>query len=261
MKEIITLAIKNLKFKLREPQQYLFIFGFPLIFLFIFWIMFSRMSIGNHNQFDIFFWGLLGFSTAFATQSASVAFSQEKESGTLKRLLTTPVANTSYIFTGFILSEIIIIVFQLTIMYLIAFIALGVYFANIIALFVNYGMFLLLGIFCIGIGLILAALLNAKLAGEMPMLIIMPLVFLSGIFISFSSPILYVNPIFWTCAFAKQIGYAGSNLLDTIEIFDLITMTNIDTGIAVWVCIPMIIAFALGFLAIGVILFKRKIQK
>ena len=261
MKEIITLAIKNLKFKLREPQQYLFIFGFPIMFVFIFWIMFSQMIVGSHTQFDIFIWGLLGFNTAFATQSASVAFSQEKESGTLKRLLTTPVANTSYIFIGFILSEIIIIVIQLTIVYLIAFIALRVFFYNILALLLNFGMYLLLGVFCIGVGLILAALLNAKLAGEMPMLIIMPLVFLSGIFVSFSSPILYFNPIFWTCSFAKEIGYAGSNLFGTIKIFDIISMTNVDTGIATWICIPMTIAFALGFLVIGVLLFKRKIQK
>lgn len=261
MREILSLVLKNIKFRFREPQQFIFIFGFPVMFVFVFWFMFSQMMIDVHTQFDLFIWGLLGFSTAFATQSASVAFSQEKDRGTLRRLFTTPVASTGYIFAGFIVSEVIIIVLQLLTVYILAFLALGVYFYSIGALLVNFGMYLILGLFCIGVGLIMAALLNAKLAGQLPMLVIMPLVFLSGIFVPFSSPILYVNPVFWACSFAKEIGFFGKDLFGTIEILDYTSQGLIDSGITIVLCIPITVIFAVAFLLVGLLLFKRKLQE
>lgn len=261
MREILSLVLKNLKFRFREPQQFIFIFGFPIMFVFIFWFMFSQILVGIHTQFDLFVWGLLGFSTAFAAQSASVAFSQERDTGTLKRLLTTPVASTGHIFAGFIISEVFIIVLQLLTVYVLAFLALGVYFYSIGILLVNFGMYLLLGIFCIGVGLIMAAVLNAKLAGQLPMLVIMPLVFLSGIFVPFSSPILYMNPIFWTCSFAKELGFFGKDLFGTIEILDYTTQGYIDSGIPIILCVPITIIFAITFLLVGLLLFKKKLQE
>lgn len=261
MREILSLVLKNIKFRFREPQQFIFIFGFPIMFVFVFWFMFSQMMVGTHTQFDLFIWGLLGFSTAFATQSASVAFSQEKDTGTLKRLLTTPVASTGYIFAGFIISEVVIIIFQLLTVYILAFLVLGVYFYSVSVLLINFGMYLVLGVFCIGVGLIMASLLNAKLAGQLPMLVIMPLVFLSGIFVPFSSPILYINPIFWACSFAKEIGFFGKGFFGTIEILDYTTQGLIDSGITIILCIPITVIFAITFLMVGLFLFKKKLQE
>jgi ABC-type multidrug transport system permease subunit len=251
--------MKNLKYRFREPQQYLFLFGFPIMFTFVFWFMFKDViSISPlHNQFDIFIWGLISFVVAFSTQSASVAFSQEKDKGTLKRLMTTPVG-TRNIFIGFITSEIILLILQVLVIYSLGFFLLGGYYTNLGILMLNFLMYMLLGVFFIGVGLILAATLSAKLAGQLPMLVVMPIVFLSGIFVPFDNPILYGNPVFWVSAFTREMGFSGKTLFDTIEIIQLSGIA-IDTGIPIILSIPLTIFFAFGFLLIGLILFKRKL--
>ena len=260
VKKLWSLTLKNIKFRFREPQQYLFIFGFPVLFVFIFWLIFKDMpSIPPYNQFDIFIWGFMAFTVAFATQSASMAFSQEKDKGTLRRLMTTPVKTRS-VFGGFLLSEVLVIIIQLGVAYFLTFGILGVYFNNITALILSFLMYILCGLFCIGIGLILAALLKPKLAGELPMIVIMPIVFLSGIFVPLSSEIIYFNPFFWVASFGRELGFFGSGLLDTIKILDF-TQGSIDTGIAVFWCIPITLIISLGFLIIGLFLFNKRSLK
>ena len=260
MRKMWNLALKNIKFRFREPQQYLFIFGFPILFVFVFWVIFKDMpsSVPPHNQFDVFVWGFIAFTVAFATQSASMAFSREKEKGTLRRLMTTPV-RTSSIFGGFLLSEVLVIIIQLAIVYILSFALLGVHFSSILALVLTFLMYILCGLFCVGIGLILAALLKPKLAGELPMIVIMPIVFLSGIFVPLSSEIVYFNPFFWIASFGRELGFSGSGLFDTIKILDFVG--SVDTGIAVFWCIPMTILFSAVFLGIGLYLFNKRCLK
>ena len=263
MREIWMITLKNVKFRFRDIEQFSFMFGFPAMFVFIFWIMFRNLPFGvdsEFSMFDVFIWGLIGFTTAFAAQSASVAFSQEKER-TLKRLLTTPVGGTHAIFTGFILSEVLIIVIQLLIVYTLAFLVLGVYFASIGALVINLGMYLLLALVCIGIGLILAATLSPKLAGQIPMIVILPIVFLSGSFVPINSPIIYGNPVFWARQFAIDIGLWGKGFGATIELTDYMSSGIIETGIAVGWSIPIMIGFATAFLLLGLLLFKKTLQE
>ncbi len=252
--------MKNLKFRLREPQQYLFMFGFPVMFVTMFWVMFRGMEAEGHTVFDMFIWSVLGFTTAFATQSASVAFSQEKESGTLKRLLTTPLGSKGSIFTGFILSEIVIITIQIGIVYVLAFLGLDVYFSSVPALLANFGVYLLLAFVCIGIGLILAAVLSAKLAGQLPMIIIMPMVMLSGTFVPINSPVIYATPVFWASQFAQEIGVRGSDLLSNVVVHQL-GGSPIPTDITLWWSIPILGGFALVFMAAGLFLFSTQLQE
>lgn len=266
MRETWVVTLKNLKFRFREPQQYLFMFGFPVMFVAMFWFMFRDFPLGSSTEldlgmFDVFIWGLLGFTTAFATQSAAVAFSQEKDTGTIKRLLTTPAGSKNSIFVGFILSEVLVIGMQLVIVFMLAFLALGVYVSSIWALVINFGMYILLSLVCVGIGLILAAILNPKLAGQLPMIVVMPIVFLSGSFIPFNSPILYGNPVFWTQQFALDIGLWGKGLGTTIELTSYMSGGIIDTGIAVGWSIPIMIGFAIVFLLLGLLLFKKTLQE
>lgn len=258
-------TVKNLKFRFREPQQWLFMFGFPLMFVLLFGFMFKDMPYEgspNTGMFGVFIWGLLGFSTAFAVQSAAVAFSQEKDTGTIKRLLTTPVGSTNSIFVGFILSELLVIAIQIAFVYVLAFLVLQTYVSSVGALIVNFGMYMLLAVVCIGIGLILAALLNPKLAGQLPMIVVMPIVFLSGSFVPLGdTPILYANPVFWAQQFATDLGLWGNGLGDTIKLADYMTGGTIDTGIAVGLSIPIMIGFAAAFLMIGLLLFKKTLQE
>lgn len=77
-------------------------------------------------------------------------------------------------------TEIFIVSMQLIFPYVIAFGLLQVYVPNIWSLVFTFGVYILLLITCIGIGLMIAAVLSEKSASELPMLIIMPVVFLSG---------------------------------------------------------------------------------
>lgn len=256
----LMLITKNLKYRFREPQQYLFIFGFPIGFTLIFWIIFKDMVLYEDlNQFDIFIWGLLTFVITFGTQSASQMFSQEKDKQTLYRLITTPVS-TKHIFGAFLISEIIILGIQLLVVYIIAFVIMQVYIASLVAIFLNYLMNLIGGIFCIGLGLILAAVLKPKLASELPMIIVMPIVFLAGVFVPLQSPLIYANPLFWIVIFTKEIGFSGKAMTDSIELADVagnLTNINIDVG---W-CIPISIVYSVFFLLMGIWLFQKRMLK
>lgn len=257
------ITLKNVKFRFRDIEQFSFMFGFPAMFVLIFWIMFRNLPYGvaaEFSMFDVFIWGLLAFTTAFAAQSASVAFSQEKEKP-LKRLLTTPVGGTNAIFIGFILSEVLVIFIQLLIVCILAFLILRVYVASFGALIINLGMYLLLALVCIGIGLILAAKLSPKLAGQMPMIVILPIVFLSGSFVPINSPIVYGNPVFWARQFSIDIGLWGKGLGANIELADYISTDIVNTGIAVGWSIPIMVGFAITFLLLGLFLFKKTLQE
>jgi ABC-type multidrug transport system permease subunit len=262
MNQTVPVIVKNVKFRLREPQQFLFIFGFPIMFIAIFYTMFSGMKLENSTtMFDSYIWGLVGFIVAFAVQSAAVAFSQEKGKGTLKRLQTTPVGSGNSIFLGFILSEIIVVALQLLLIYVIAFALIGTYIANPISLIETFVIYLILSISCIGVGLMMAAILSDKLASQMPMILIMPFVFLSGAIMPIDSDIIYVNPLFWAHQLASNIGYYGKDpFTETITLFNFTTQVSKDTGIPIILGLPIVILFGLFFLLAGLILFKKRLD-
>ena len=255
-------VVKNIKFRFREPQQFLFIFGLPIMFLALFYFMFHGMDLeGSRNMFDSFIWGLMGFIVAFAVQSASIAFSQEKGKGTLKRLQTTPVGSSNALFIGFIISEVIIVSLQLVFLYIVSFGLLGVYFVNIWSLLFTFGIYLVLSITCIGIGLMIAAVMSEKLASELPMLLIMPFVFLSGAIMPLDSPVIYVNPLFWAHQLAYNVAFNGKNpLTQNITLFNYTTKVTTNTGIPIIVGLPIVLISGIVFLITGLLLFKKRLD-
>lgn len=262
MNQTLPLVIKNIKFRYREPQQFLFIFGFPIMFLAIFYTMFHSLKLDNgRTMFDSYIWGLVGFIVAFAVQSASVAFSQEKAKGTLKRLQTTPVGSSNAVFIGFILSEIMVVALQLTLVYIIAFGILGTYITNVEIMVETLIIYLLLSVSCIGIGLMMAAVLSDKLASQIPMILIMPFVFLSGAIMPINSDIIYLNPLFWAHQLASNIAFYGKDpWTQTITLFNFTTQVSTNTGIPIILGLPIIILFGIGFLGLGLLLFKKRLQ-
>jgi len=258
----VPFIVKNIKFRLREPQQFIFIFGFPIMFITIFYTMFHSMKLEDgKTMFDNYVWGLIGFLVAFSVQSASVAFSQEKAKGTLKRLQTTPVGSSSAVFIGFITSEIVIVAIQLTLVYVIAFGLIGTYIASPLTLVETFAVYILLSISCIGIGLMMAAVLSDKLASQIPMILIMPFVFLSGAIMPINSEIVYINPLFWAHQLASNIGFYGKDpISEKITLFNFTTQVTTNTGIPIIAGLPVVIAFGLVFMTVGLILFKKKLD-
>lgn len=262
MVAVTSVIMKNIKFRIREPQQYLFVVGFPIMFLALFYFMFGNTQMNESlTIFDYYIWGLLGFITTFAVQSASIAFSLEKESGTLKRLRTTPVGSSYTLFIGFIISELIIVTIQLVLIYFISFFLLNVYFTNIVALLITLVMYLLYSFICIGIGLIFAALLNGKLAGQIPMLVIMPFIFLSGSIMPLDLEIIYLNPLFWVHQFSVYIAYSGgNNLFGKIGLINFMDGSISSTNLSVFWAIPIVIFMGVLFMMVGITIYQKKSQ-
>jgi len=264
IKNVTPLIIKNLKFRMREPQQFLFIFGFPIMFLGIFYLLFKGMPIEGPGKtmFDYFIWGLIAFITAFAVQSASVAFSLEKSTGTLKRLQTTPVGSSNAVFLGFISSEVIVVMLQLGLVYILAFGLLQVYVVSVMSLILTFFIYVLISITMIGLGLILASVLSDKLASQMPMILIMPFIFLSGAIMPLETEIIYINPLFWAHQLSLSIGYYGEgSLFNTIKLFNFTTQQVTDTHLVIIWALPIMILSGILFLVLGILMFKKSFTK
>ena len=262
MFEANSVIIKNIRFRFREPQQFIFIFGFPIMFIALFWLMFGQTKfMTDYTMFDVFTFGLLGFITSFAVHSSSIAFSLEKESGTLKRLKTTPVGGSNSIFIGFIMSEGLVVILQLLLTYFIVFGLLHVHFSNIYGLILSFLMFLIYAFTCIGIGLIFASLLNAKLAGQLPLIIVMPFIFLSGSIIPLNSSITYLNPLFWVYQFSIQVAFFGTtDLTQNIKFVNFMSNSVVETSFPLLICIPIAVLTSVLFMILGIIIYHKKTQ-
>ena len=120
---------------------------------------------------------------------------------------------------------------------------------------------MLLSITCIGIGLMIAAVLSEKLASEVPMLLIMPFVFLSGAIMPLDNPIIYVNPLFWAHQVAFNVAFSGKNpFTQNITLFNYTTQVSTNTGIPIIIGLPIVIIFGIFFLIVGLILFKKRLE-
>jgi len=139
---INTIAIKNLRIKLRNYQTFLYSFGFPLLFTVLFYFIFKPITVasGGITVFDLAVSGMLIYSASFGTINAATSLTAEKERLTLTRLDTTPVGRAK-IFIGTLLSESFFLIIQLILMFCISYGLLGAhwYDKNLYLLLLAFG--------------------------------------------------------------------------------------------------------------------------
>ena len=177
--------------------------------------------------------------TVCITQLAS-HFAEEKETGTLKRLSTTPVSRRNILLSG-LLSQLIIIAIQVILLILLLML-FGAYFApgvNFIALFLIP---LLFSFTCLGLGLLLASFTKSQSsAGGLAWFIILPLQFLGGVFFEMDNPISDYIPS----------SYA-------VHAMRLIMVSGVTTWDAIGTDVIVLLGFGIVSTLLGIILFRRK---
>jgi ABC-type transport system involved in multi-copper enzyme maturation permease subunit len=260
--QVNAIAVKNLKIKFRSYQTYLYAFGFPILFTFIFLFVFKTIEVpGGYNVFDLAFSSVLIYAASFGTINAAVSLTGEKQRGTLMRLDTTSIGRTK-IFMGTLLSESVFLAIQLLLMVFLGYGLLGVRFhqQNLLLLLIGLIIIFIFGISTLGIGIVISAYAKtADAATGISMCYVMPVLFLSGIFIPFDSPIVYFFPPFWVNQIFQQVVMLGDNLLtDSFRYHSLNLISAEFTVIPLLGAIAIIIIVTLVSLYGGILLFQRK---
>ena len=260
LEQIIAIAIKNLKIKLRNWHTYLYTIGFPIVFTVLFFFMFGSQDIETMSGwvvFDFAIAGMLVYAASFGTINAASAFSYEKHQGTLIRLDTTPIGRDK-IFIGTLVSEAVILIIQLIIMFIIGYVVMQLRWHdyNIGLLLIGFIIMFIFGLSTLGLGIIISAYAKSEdTAVGIAMMYALPTTFLSGAMIPFESAIVYAFPPYYAFQIYTQVVINGENFWTTN------LMSNTGTGytsLPLWGAFLIIVAFLAVTLIIGIILFQRK---
>ncbi len=167
-------------------------------------------------------------------------FAEEKETGTLKRLNTTPVARRNILFSG-MLSQLVVIAVQIVILILLLFL-FGAYFSPEVNIFLLVLIPMLFAFTCLGFGILLASLTRSQSsAGGLAWFIILPLQFLGGVFFLIDNPVSDYIPT----------TYANHAMR-------LIMVSGVSTWEALGTDILVLLGFGLVLTILGIILFQRR---
>jgi ABC-2 type transport system permease protein len=262
--QILAIAIKNLKIKLRNWHTYLYTLGFPIIFTVLFYFIFGNQAMDGMPGWTIFDFAIAGmfiYAASFGTINAASAFSYEKHQRTLIRLDTMPVGRGK-IFIGTLLSETVTLSIQLVIMFLLGYVVLQLrwYNTNIGLLVVGFAIMLLFGLSTVGLGIIISAYAKTEdSAVGIAMMYALPITFLSGAMVPFESIIVYAFPPFYAYQIYKQVVILGQNFWTTNLMYNDPYNKGLGfTNIPLWGAFLIIVAFLVITIFIGIKLFQRK---
>jgi len=230
-KQLLYLTIKNFKSMIREVSQLVWIFGYPLVFILLF-----RFGYGL-EVFNIFAPGVIILAPIVLISQLAGHFAEEKESGTLQRLITTPVSRSTVLLSGFF-SQLIVAAIQIVVMLLLT-LLFGASFNSNANIFLLFFIPFLVAFTSLGFGLLLASIVKtASSAGGLAWFIILPLQFLGGLL---TAPILDFIPTTLAAEAMGAVMIYGSTAFDPVGL-NLIL-------IAIW---------GIGLILLGVLLFRRK---
>ena len=170
----------------------------------------------------------------------AIHFAEEKETGTLKRLSTTPVAKRDILLSG-MFSQLIVAVFQ-TILLLLLLLAFGAYFNPDVNIALLLLIPLLFSFTCLGLSVIIASFVKTQSsAGALVWFIILPLQFLGEVFFTIDSPVTNFIPT----------SYANHAMR-------LIITSGVSSWEAIGRDILVLLGFGIATTLLGIILFQRK---
>ncbi|MFX1596517.1 MAG: ABC transporter permease [Promethearchaeota archaeon] len=225
------LTIKNFKSMIREVSQLVWIFGYPLVF-----ILLMRFGYGL-EVYDIFAPGIIILAPIVLISQLAGHFAEEKESGTLQRLITTPVSRSTLLLSG-LFSQLIVAAIQIVVMLLLT-ILFGVSISPNANIFLLFFIPFLVAFTSLGFGLILASVVRtASSAGGLAWFIILPLQFLGGLL---TAPIINFIPTSLAADAMRAV------MIDGSIAFDLVGLRMI-----------YVVLWGVGLILLGIILFQRK---
>lgn len=235
MSQLWHLIVKNFKSMIRERGQLIWIFGYPLVF-----ILLLRFGYGL-EIYSVFAPGLIVLAPVVLISQLAAHFADEKELGTLQRLITAPVSRITILLSG-LFSQLVVAAIQIVVMLILS-LLFGATFnpnANILLLFIIP---FLLAFTSLGFGLLLASFVkSAGSAGGLAWFIILPLQFLGGLL---TAPIPFSPLDYLPTSLARKA--MAAVMLNGSLAFDVVGLN-----------ILLVVAWGIGLIIIGILLFQRK---
>ena len=172
---MLNFAKRNFKELIRDPLSFVFAIALPMFLLFIF----QMFKIPNQvYQIKNFTPGIIVFGFGFITLFTCMLVSKDRSSSLLIRLGVSPMKSSDYIL-GYMLSLVPLIIIQNILFFTLA-IILGLEFSiNIIfTILVS----IVVGIFYIGVGVLIGSCFNEKSAPPLSSVVIQLICFTSGMY-------------------------------------------------------------------------------
>jgi len=168
------LTLKNFKTMVRDKAQLAWLLGYPLIFVLLYRFAFEE------GVFALMAPAILIAGPTILIMQLSTHFAEEKEFGTLQRLVTTPASRSIILLSG-LLAQLIVGIIQIVI-FLALILILGAEVASYAYIFYLFLIPFLVTFSSLGFGLLLASIVkNSGSAGGIAWFIILPLQFLGGV--------------------------------------------------------------------------------
>ena len=226
------LTLKNLKMMFRDRIQWLWLLGYPVIFILLFAFAFGP------GVFNIMAPAAILIGPLVLISQLASHFAEEKESGAMRRLATTPVSRKTILISG-MTAQLIIGAVQIVLL-----LVLSVVFGAKIDPGANIGLlFLIPFLSCftsLGFGLLLASFIKtSSSAGALAWFIILPLQIIGGL--TTSEPLIAGFPTSFAVDAMRKVMTYGLTSFDAIGL-DLL-------GVVAWGLITTVV---------GIILFQRK---
>ncbi len=226
------LVVKNFKSMIRDKAQLVWLLGYPLLF-----VVLLTFAYGP-EVLTIMAPGLLITGPVVIISQLTAHLAEEKESGTLQRLTTTPVTRKIILISGLV-SQAIVGAFQIVILLIVGYF-LGINYHPDGNLFFLFFIPFMVTITSLGFGLILASFIkNASSAGGLAWFVILPLQFLGGAFMD--EPLVELLPTSLAVEAMREVMTFGNSSIAAIGLPLL--------SIALW---------GIGGIALGILLFQRK---
>ncbi|GLW05092.1 transport permease protein [Microtetraspora sp. NBRC 13810] len=201
-------SLHELRLFFREREAVVFTFSFPIIMLVLFGSIFNEAFEGTGIAFSqVYAAGLIGAGVMSASfQNLGVAIAVERDDGTLKRLVGTPMPRVSY-FIGKIGSVLILAVLEVAILLAVSVALFGLRLPSDVSLWGTFCWVFLLGVTASALlGIAVSSIpRSGKSAAAVITLPFVVLQFVSGVFIPASqlppwlSDIAAIFPLKWMC--------------------------------------------------------------
>jgi ABC-2 type transport system permease protein len=198
----------------------------------------SLISATQFTQFDYMAPGLFVFAGIFIIMTVAQSFTGEREEGLLKRINTTPTSSSEFI-TSNVLSNMIIAIMQVIVVFIIMFL-LGYHpLGGSIGIFIAFLLMIIFSFSSVGLGLIIASV--AKSGGTatgLAFLFILPQIFFAtfvpigefGVIIGRFLPAYYVTDVL-TSIFLRGAPITSPNILMDFGILIAVSLVLLILGI------------------------------
>ena len=229
---------------LREPAYLFLMILFPAVLTITFGFAFSDPELGM--SFNLMAPGLFAYACIFIIMTVAQSFSELREQGLLRRLNTTPMSSTDFMFSN-ILSNMIISMLQVVIVFVLALLFGFRSNSDIVGILLAFLLMALFSLSSVGLGLITASVSkSAGTATGLSFIFILPQMFF-GTFIPITDttrPIAMFLP-----------SYHATDALTSIFNGASLTSANILIDFAFISIVSIVIVI------IGILLFKKSGNK